>query len=331
MATEETHGSIFISYAWGNGFSNKEWIRQSILSNLTWKYDVFWDRDSIAIGESITRNISIALEPRPLIVLCLCDQAYLDAAQRKGSGLYDELSMLSKIADEPGVRIVPLILEPGCSKRLPAPLTGRVYLDLQPLHEKNIDIGATILGVAEGRTQSQLQSGIDRRVAVFNLRNRALDYLMQRPLELWGNGRTNEVTVRPEYGASFLLKPPQWMWQSSYWNYFLKDEFPNFCPAKGRWYWDYTESSSEMRPLATATAAMFFPQLTGRDEQELLNMVGTLLATKFFRMNYSHEPFVFNASDLVNALIPHAEGFGILEQLLDAVEAVRKVATPCCE
>ncbi|RMP23066.1 toll/interleukin-1 receptor domain-containing protein [Pseudomonas coronafaciens] len=136
MATEETHGSIFISYAWGNGFSNKEWIRQSILSNLTWKYDVFWDRDSIAIGESITRNISIALEPRPLIVLCLCDQDYLDAAQRKGSGLYDELSMLSKIADEPGVRIVPLILEPGCSKHLPAPLTGRVYLDLQPLHEK---------------------------------------------------------------------------------------------------------------------------------------------------------------------------------------------------
>ncbi|UQB36529.1 hypothetical protein I9H09_24060 [Pseudomonas tremae] len=83
--------------------------------------------------------------------------------------------------------------------------------------------------------------------------------------------------------------------------------------------------------MATATAAMFFPQLTGKDGQELLNVVGTLLATKFFRMNYSHEPFVFNASDLVNELIPHAEGFGILEQLLDAVEAVGKGATPCSE
>lgn len=233
--TAENASSIFISYAWGKGFQKKEWVRQGIVADLNWKHDVFWDRDSIALGESIERTIAEALAKRPLLVLCLCDQDYLEAAQRTGSGLYDELRMLAQIATEPGVKIVPLILESNCAERLPSPLIGRLYLNLQPLHSLNLNIGMSILGVAEGLSQAQLQIDINNQLAIFHLRQRALGFLKQRPLTIWGSGRNHEVTVRPDDAAPYLLKPPQWMWESSDWDYLLNDDEPTFCPTKGRW------------------------------------------------------------------------------------------------
>ncbi|MGA8136450.1 MAG: toll/interleukin-1 receptor domain-containing protein [Pseudomonas gingeri] len=321
MTAAESGGSIFISYAWGGGFKKKEWVRQSIVASLKWNHDVFWDRDSIALGESIERTIAEALEKRPLLVLCLCDQDYVEAAQRVGKGLYDELRMLAQIADEPGVRIVPLILESECADRLPAPLTGRLYLNLQPLHSLNLDIGMTVWGVAEGLSQAQLQSEINDRLAIFHLRQRALSLLKQRPLTIWGSGRNHEVTVRSDNEAPYLLKPPQWMWESDSWNYLLDDDEPTFCPAKGRWHWEYVQISTEMRPLGTAVMSTFFPQLTAKREQGLLNTGGTLLASRFFRMVDIREPFTFDADDLVNHLIRDYEGFSILDQLLDAATA----------
>ncbi|MBJ2234955.1 toll/interleukin-1 receptor domain-containing protein [Pseudomonas sp. W2Aug9] len=321
MTTAENGGSIFISYAWGAGFKKKEWVRQGIVASLNWKHDVFWDRDTIALGELVERTIGKALAKRPLLVLCLCDQDYLEAAQRIGSGLHEELRLLAKIADEPGVRIVPLILESGCAERLPAPLIGRLYLNLQPLHSLNLDIGMTILGVADELSQAQLQSDINDRLAVFHLRQRALGYLRQRPMTIWGSGRNHEVTVKPDDAAPYLLKPPQWMWESSSWNYLLEDDEPTFCPTKGRWHWEYVQISTEMRPLGTAVVSAFFPQLTGKREQGLLNTGGTLLASRFFRMVDIREPFTFDADDLVNHLIRDHEGLDVMKQLLNAAEA----------
>lgn len=321
MTTAENGGSIFISYAWGAGFKKKEWVRQGIVASLNWKHDVFWDRDTIALGELVERTIGKALAKRPLLVLCLCDQDYLEAAQRIGSGLHEELRLLAKIADEPGVRIVPLILEYGCAERLPAPLIGRLYLNLQPLHSLNLDIGMTILGVADELSQAQLQSDINDRLAVFHLRQRALGYLRQRPMTIWGSGRNHEVTVKPDDAAPYLLKPPQWMWESSSWNYLLEDDEPTFCPTKGRWHWEYVQISTEMRPLGTAVVSAFFPQLTGKREQGLLNTGGTLLASRFFRMVDIREPFTFDADDLVNHLIRDHEGLDVMKQLLNAAEA----------
>jgi len=321
MTAAENGSSIFISYAWGKGFQKKEWIRQGIVADLNWKHDVFWDRDSIPLGESIERTIAEALAKRPLLVLCLCDQDYLEAAQRTGSGLHDELRMLAQIAVEPRVRIVPIILESDCTERLPSPLIGRLYLNLQPLHSLNLNIGMSILGVAEGLSQAQLQSEINDQLAVFHLRQRALGFLKQRPLTIWGSGRNHEVTVRPDDVAPYLLKPPEWMWESSRWNYLLNDDDPTFCPIKGRWHWEYVQISTQLRPLGTAVVSTFFPQLISKREQGLLNTAGTLLASKFFRMIEIHEPFTFDADDLVNHLICDHEGFSLLEKLLDAAGA----------
>lgn len=325
MTTTENDSSIFISYAWGAGFQKKEWIRQSIVESLNWNHDVFWDRDTLALGELVEQTIAKALEKRPLLVLCLCDQDYLEAAQRVGSGLYEELRLLTQIADKPGVTIVPLMLESGCAQQLPAPLTGRLYLNLQPLHSLNLDIGMTICGVAEGLSQAQLHSEINDRLAVFHLRQRALGLLEQRPLTIWGNGRNHEVNVHPDDAAPYLLKPPQWMWESTSWNYVLDEDVPTFCPGKGRWHWERVHLSSEMRPLGTAVMSTFFPQLTGKTDQGLLNRGGTLLASRFLRMVEINEPFTFDANDLVNHLIRDQDGFDLLERLLNAAQATVKV------
>lgn len=326
MTKEDKGISIFISYAWGEGFEKKEWVRQSIVASLDWRHDVFWDRDNIAFGEMITSTIRKALAKRPLVVLCLCDQDYLAAAKLEGRGLHDELLMLAEIADEPGVRIVPLMLESGCSGQLPAPLAGRLYLNLQPLHSRNLHIGTTVLGVAEGCSQAQLQTEINATLALFHLRQRALAFLNQRPMTIWGSGQTHEVTVRPEGAAEYVLMPPAWMWESNRWRYELAEDGPACCPSKGRWYWDYVQFSSEMRPLATAVVSVFFPQLVREPEQKLIERAGVLLAFKFFKMNWSHEGFTLDVEGLLRELTHDDEGCRVLEGILDAAGATADAA-----
>ncbi|MBH3356731.1 toll/interleukin-1 receptor domain-containing protein [Pseudomonas guariconensis] len=318
MTTEEKGCSIFISYAWGSEFRKKEWIRQDIVSYLEWRHDVFWDRDTIALGDLVTDTISKGLAKRPLLVLCLCDQDYLEAAKRVGGGLHDELRMLAQIVDEPGVRVVPLILESGCSGCLPAPLADRLYLDLQPLYRLNLSISTAIWGVAEGLGQAQLQREINAELALFHLRQRALGFLKKRPLTIWGNGQNHQVEVQPDGATPYLLKPPQWMWDSNSWNYLLDDDEPTFCPSMGRWHWEHVQISTEMRPLGAAVISMFFPQFTEENEKKLLNRAATLLASKFFRMVKIHESFSFDVNDLVNNLTCDQEGCNLLQQLLDA-------------
>ncbi|MOA13137.1 hypothetical protein D3C78_1331720 [compost metagenome] len=131
--------------------------------------------------------------------------------------------------------------------------------------------------------------------------------------------------MRPHGAAPYLLQPPQWMWESNSWNYMLEDNGPTFCPTKGRWHWELSASSIEMRPLGTAVISTFFPHLTGEEEQGLLNTGGTLLAFTFFKMVLITEPFSFDADDLVNLLIHHDEGFNVLERLLDAADATAEL------
>lgn len=252
----------------------------------------------------------------------------MNAAQSSGSGLYKELRQLEKIADKPGVRIVPLILESDCAECLPTPLLGRLYLDLQPLYSLDLDIGPIICGVAEGLSQAPLQREINDRLIAFRLRQRALRLMKRCPLTIWGSGQNHEVMVRPTDAAPYLLKPPQWMRKSNSWNYLLDEDGPTFCPLKGRWHWEYIQISTEMRPLAAAVVSTFFPGLTEKSEQVLLNSAGALLASRFFRMIEINEPFTFNADDLINNLIFDQEGFDILEQLLDAAEAADKCLGP---
>ena len=322
MTESDNRGSIFISYAWGESFENKEWVRRHIVSYLEWNHDVFWDRDNIDYGELPDVVISKQLAKRPLTVLCLCDQDYLQSAKKEGSGLSRELQMLAEIIGQPGVRVIPLILESGCTGHLPDPLINRIYLNLQPLIQRKIDIGMTLADLAEGCSQAVVQSGINKTLAAFKLRERANTYPRKTPITLWGNPQNHEVTVYSEEAAPYLLKPPKWMWESDRWNYMLNDDGPTFCPTKGIWHWECCAISLDIRPLSTAAVSTFFPQLTSVDEQELLNTAGILLASKLFKNFKINEIFTFSAEDLTTYLINSEEGFHILERLLDAAEAI---------
>ncbi|WP_339466780.1 toll/interleukin-1 receptor domain-containing protein [Pseudomonas sp. EA_65y_Pfl2_P74] len=208
MTEAEKCGSIFISYAWGDGLENKEWVRQRIVDRINWSNDVFWDRDSIHYGESIDGVIAQELSKRPILILCLCDHDYVKSAQKKGSGVYRELEMLKKISSEPGVRIVPLIIKSGCVDELPEPLVGRLYLNLQPLQELNLDIGMAVMGGVEGVKPAQIQREINAKLAAHKLQQRALKYLQSGEVIVWGNGRNHEVTVYRDRSSPALLLPP---------------------------------------------------------------------------------------------------------------------------
>ena len=82
-------------------------------------------------------------------------------------------------------------------------------MDLQPLHQLNIDIGAAVMEVAERMTAAQVQNGVNARLVAFKLPERALKYLQKRPVKIWGNGRNHEVTVYREETPSHLLQPTQ--------------------------------------------------------------------------------------------------------------------------
>ncbi|PHM23429.1 hypothetical protein Xbud_03584 [Xenorhabdus budapestensis] len=79
---DKSDTTIFISYAWGGGADKKEWIRAHIVSSLDWEYSLFWDRDSIAFGDSVDFTIRKALASRPLKVFCLCDEDYVYSAKK---------------------------------------------------------------------------------------------------------------------------------------------------------------------------------------------------------------------------------------------------------
>lgn len=111
------------------------------------------------------------------------------------------------------------------------------------------------------------------------------------------------------------------MWESDRWNYMLNDDNPTFCPTQGRWHWELSTSSLEMRPLGTAVISTFFPQLVTEAEQKILNIGGMLLASSFFKTVMIDEGFSFDENDLVSFLISRDEGFEVLERLLDAADA----------
>lgn len=65
---DNTNTQIFISYAWGEKLNNKKWIREQMINCLEPEYNLFWDRDNIAFGDSIDLAIQRALASRPLKV-----------------------------------------------------------------------------------------------------------------------------------------------------------------------------------------------------------------------------------------------------------------------
>lgn len=309
---DRSNVAIFISYAWGGSLEKKEWVRQQIVNSLNGKYSVFWDRDTIGFGESIDACIHKALTHRPIKVFCICDADYLHSAKTVGSGLHRELQILEKIAHEDQVKIIPLIFESDCIRDLPAPLAGRAYLDLAELHKRNLFIGNEIYALAEGISQAEMSIWIKKKIASSDLVKLAKHHFQGLDIELYGNGRTHEVTLSPQHP----LLAPQWMLDSKEWGYMLTDENATFCPTKGRWHWDYSTPSRGMRALGTAAMSVFFPGQTTSGDQAAFHRAGNVLAQRFFAMIYKHEPFILNSEDIIGLLINNDDGYRALEFLL---------------
>lgn len=327
MQDEKNIPSIFISYAWGGPLATKEWIRNSIVRGLEWKHKIFWDRDSIPFGKSIDDAIVIALSIRPIIVFCVCDGDYVSAAKRVGSGLNREIQMLEEVAGTEGVSIIPLIFDEKSKAKLPSPLTGRAYLDLQPLHDRNLQLDTVLFSVADGATQAQVYDLIRGQLSVHELRERAGNYFNQEKIELWGNPRTHIVNVRSNGSHESLLLPPQWMWDSDEWGEMLWHENSTYSPKNGRWHWDYFTPSRGMRALGTAAMAVFFPHCHSFDDQWALEVGGTIVAKHVCAMTYQTEVFLLGADELTNLLINDAGGFKALEHLLaSATPSLRDIS-----
>ena len=106
------------------------------------------------------------------------------------------------------------------------------------------------------------------------------------------------------------------MWDSSEWGYMLSDDNDTFCPAKGRWHWDYFTASRGMRALGTAAMSVFFPGQTTPEDQAALHRAGNVLAQLFFTMIHKHEPFILDSDDIIRLLINNDDGYQALEFLL---------------
>lgn len=270
--------NIFISYAWGGTLDKKEWIRDQIVSIINREFNVFWDRDTIEFGMSIDKCIGNALKVRPLKVFCICDVDYIHQAAVLGSGLQRELLCLEKIAQDEDVRIIPLIFSAN-SSHLPPPLLGRAYLDLSELSRRSLYVGDLMYALANGISQADMYKLINKKISSNDLRNLAKIHFQKLDMELYGNARTHEVTITPLQP----LLPPKWMWESDEWGYMLSDETDTFCPAKGRWHWDYFTPSRGMRALGTVAMSVFFPGQTSASDQAAFHRAGNVLAKLFFQ------------------------------------------------
>lgn len=310
----KTEGNIFISYAWGGVLEKKEWMRNNIISYLSWHYEVFWDRDSIPYGKTIDSTISKALSKRPITIFCICDNEYLASSRKVNSGLYRELSMMDNLADDDKVNIVPIIIDANCKNSLPKLLSSRTYLDLSDHHRRGLTLGPVILQVANGATQADITLCLAEQIRVANIRDRAESYFCDLPMTLIGNASTHEV-LNPLRKA---LTPPQWMWDSKEWGYMLGDENENetYCPSKGIWHWDHWSPSKGMRALGTAALAAFFPHRTDIDHIEAIEQGGAIIAKSFFAMTKKTESFIFDANDIIVSLFANEHGVKVLDTLL---------------
>ncbi|EOW2137042.1 toll/interleukin-1 receptor domain-containing protein [Stenotrophomonas sp. GD03908] len=302
--------TVFISYAWGGQFHAKEWIRSDIILNLDWKYRVFWDRDSVGFGQSIDKLIERALAERPLIVFCLCDSDFLSAMSRPGSGLSRELAMLEKHVDQSDVRIVPVILGIDARAALPPVLQGRAYLDLTELHSESIPLGEFLLAATDGSTQAQITHEVQQRLEYHALRKRALYWLQDQGVRFTGSARTHEVFYKGR-----LLTPPDWMYESPDWSYMIHDDNEDFCPAKGRWFWDHSGPSRAMQALGTAVASVMFLDRLRPELHGAFNSAGSVLAEKVFGYVKSHEPFHVDGEEIIRTLLNSSDGYRVMSRL----------------
>lgn len=306
---------VFISYAWGKSLAQKEWLRDQVVSHLELcNFSVFWDRDNILFGQSIDYIIRSALAARPIHVVCICDQDFLDSARRANSGLSRELTMIADIAEQDGVSILPVILDSGCHSSLPEVLIGRMYLDLITLHSRKLQIGTALSAALLGASQTQVAKLIDEQIKIASLWARATKYFAGHEVRFDGNARTHVV----KSNDGNLLLPPAWMYQVSRWSYLLADDVPGFSPKNGIWHWDHWHPSTAMRGLGAAAMSVFFPTRICNNDISAVEHCGDILAIHIIAMTKKTEHLRFDWREMVQYVLKADGGMRALDRLLPA-------------
>lgn len=310
--------SIFISYAWGGPLARKEWLRDQIVSDLELlDFSVFWDRDNILFGQSIDQIIRNALAVRPLHVVCICDQDFLDSAQRVNSGLARELKMIADIEMDDDVRILPVILDAACSTSLPETLAGRMHLDLTTLHSRKLPIGGTLCAALLGASQTQVTALIEHEVKIADLWSRAESYFADRDLSFDGNARTHVVKLND----GSLLLPPAWMHQVPRWSFRLNDDELDFSPQKGIWHWDRWSPSTGMRGFGAAIVSALFPKRTSDEDIYAIEHCGDRLAVGIISMTKKSEHLRLDWREIMQCVLMGEGGMKALNRLLPVTAA----------
>lgn len=312
MTDKQEKIPTFISYAWGGPYDKKDWLRRNIITYLEGAgCSVFWDRDSIPIGNSIFSEIEGALAKTPLNVICICDNDYVASAKTKGSGLHMELKMLRRRSKEPDLKIIPVIIEESVNRLLPQPLADRLYIDLTSLHENELTLGPTVASAVLGASQSQIKVEIAARLKEAEIWETARLHFQHQPWEIHGEASSHRVFCNP--GGPLL--PPKWMYDDPSWSYRASDCQEGYHPAHGIWHWDWWTPGASMCTLGAAICSALFPHKSSESKADIIKG-GEIIAQRIVRFVKSTEPLDMNWRHFDQAMLSDSTGLEALDRLL---------------
>jgi TIR domain-containing protein len=298
---------VFISYAWGGSLAPKRWLTSVAEQLETYGFKVFIDRSCIAIGDEIRSAIRLRLAERPLTILCMCDTAYCDAAKTPGTGAYDEVEDITPVQAAPGVRIVPIFLEPHSriQPMLPPLLAGRLGVAMSALMDRKLPIIHPIVILLRGGTQADVQGEADEIVATAELREQLSEAISATFCVIWGDPKQHAVDVDGEelrVGGQLARH-----------RYFVDYLQRNGQDERVQWYWSGCGTGASM--LGAAIAGHCFPAAPQGASADLL-AAGSRIAEAVFRFIRENEPLCLSPDEVVRALTSDAHSCELARRLL---------------
>jgi hypothetical protein len=298
---------VFISYAWGGSLAPKRWLTSVAEQLETHDFKVFLDRSCIGIGDEIRSAIRSRLAERPLTILCMCDTAYCEAAKTPGTGVYDEVENISPVQAAPGVRIVPIFLEPYSRivPMLPPLLAGRLGVAMSALIDRKLPITPPILTLLRGGTQADVQGEADEIVATAELREQLSEAISGTFSVIWGDPKQHTVDVDGE-----ALRVGGELARHRYFVHYLQH---NVQDVRVQWYWSGCGTGASM--LGAAIAGHCFPAAPPGASDDLL-AAGSRIAEAVFIFIREHEPLCLSPGEVVCALTSDAHSCDLARRLL---------------
>jgi TIR domain len=300
---------VFISYAWEGSLAPKRWLAPVVEHLQFFDFSVFFDRSSINYGDDINEVIANYLSHRPLVVLCMCDDAYCKAARTLGSGVHAEVQAISRMQGASGFSVVPIFLEPPShvASNLPPVLAGKLGLVVPTGEDRQHALSGALVKLLFGGTQDVVQGHIDEVLATTELR-RCLTTALEATFKIIsGNPRDQTVKVDHEeltFGPALLSRP----------------EFMDYLAGNSEsghvlWYW--SGRGTGPCTLGAAIVAHCFPLAAQRNSRDVV-AAGKLLASAVFSYVRYDEPLLMSPEDVVSALTDDVHSHELVRRLLSA-------------